>query len=45
LSGHLAYRAGMRAEMVLGRSRQPLIYCTIRMKMRWPTGISLTLAR
>ena len=35
----------MRAEMVLGRSRQPLIYCTIRMKMRWPTGSSLTLAR
>ena len=41
----LAYWAGMRTEMVLGRSHQPLICCTIRMKMRWPTGSSLNLAR
>ena len=34
----VTYWAGMRAETVWGRSRQPLICCTVRMKMRLPTG-------
>jgi hypothetical protein len=39
------YWAGMRAEMVWGRSRQPLICYTVRMKMRLPTGSRWNLAR
>ena len=39
LSGRLAYWARMRAEMALGRSRQPLICCTVRIKMRLSAGM------
>ncbi len=40
-----AYWTGMRAEIVFGKSRQPLICCTVRMKTRLPAGSSLNVSR